>query len=439
MRNWVAASGTVSFGASMPELADSHSADDSPTSAQLTVSRLSSFRTTYIAIAVFLILYIFTVRAAEFLLEFHFSQVVAEAIEVDNFFVPPTEQIKAKLDLLVKRSLWVTLWDVQVNVIVLARDGTTWLYVDGHAPPPSPGISTQAVLRETERLLPATGDVVVSVPHNALLSNFILVFYAALLFQILYLYNRSIARKETQILTQALDLRDDAARKAENIEDEIEAIRLQLLAVEPSEREYRDEIESLQSERESLENQLGSLASRELELRSKAERAGELEQERRALEDLLEEASSDLSSKDGEIHELERSLKRANRAAGASGSRAKESEVIAKRLRTLYKNLEIDERAIEDFVGLRDENTKLRSEECLKRLSEEAENVAIRRKVGGLPNHLSIYELGFAGKRRIYYCKGLQRRFRVLVIGAKNTQQSDLDYISRIPKNEGAG
>jgi hypothetical protein len=56
--------------------------------------------------------------------------------------------------------------------------------------------------------------------------------------------------------------------------------------------------------------------------------------------------------------------------------------------------------------------------------------------VGGLPKHLSVYELGFAGKRRIYYTKVANGRFRILVIGAKNTQQSDLDYISRIPKDE---
>ena len=79
---------------------------------------------------------------------------------------------------------------------------------------------------------------------------------------------------------------------------------------------------------------------------------------------------------------------------------------------------------------------RLRAEECLKRLSEEADNVAIRRKVGGLPNHLNVFELGFAGKRRIYYTKGQQRRARVLVIGAKNTQQSDLDYIARLSKSD---
>ena len=61
---------------------------------------------------------------------------------------------------------------------------------------------------------------------------------------------------------------------------------------------------------------------------------------------------------------------------------------------------------------------------------------AVRRKVGGLPPHLSIFELGFAGKGRIYYTRGRTRRTRVLLVGAKNSQKTDLEYLSRLPKEE---
>ena len=73
----------------------------------------------------------------------------------------------------------------------------------------------------------------------------------------------------------------------------------------------------------------------------------------------------------------------------------------------------------------------MKAEESLKRLSEEAENVAVRRKVGGLPPQLSIFEIGFAGKGRIYYTRGTQRRFRIMAVGAKNSQKTDLEYLSR--------
>lgn len=135
-----------------------------------------------------------------------------------------------------------------------------------------------------------------------------------------------------------------------------------------------------------------------------------------------------------EIHELEKGLKRAVKEAGSPGGKTKETENLARRLRTLYQNLEVDDRVVEDIVTLRDEVTKLRVEECLKRLSEDVDTAGLRRKVGGLPNHLSVYELGFAGKRRIYYTKGKTRRYQVLVVGAKNTQASDMVYLSKIPK-----
>jgi hypothetical protein len=158
----------------------------------------------------------------------------------------------------------------------------------------------------------------------------------------------------------------------------------------------------------------------------------ELDQERQALEELLEEAGSDLSSKDDEIRRLASSLKRAARSEPKAGTRGREAEQLKRRLETLYKTLEIDARAISDLVALRDDTMKLKAEESLKRLADETENVAIRRKVGGLPPHLSIFELGFAGKGRIYYMRGKQRRFRVLTLGAKNTQKNDLEYLRKL-------
>ena len=160
----------------------------------------------------------------------------------------------------------------------------------------------------------------------------------------------------------------------------------------------------------------------------------ELDQEIHALEDLLEEASTDISSKDDEIQKLEVSLKKASRNAAKPTSRVREVDQLGKRLRTLYPPIEFENKAVEDLVNLRDETMKLKAEQAIKRLSDEADNVSIRRKVGGLPSHLSIFELGFAGKGRIYYSRGQQQRFRLLTVGAKNTQKTDLEYLSRLPK-----
>ena len=187
----------------------------------------------------------------------------------------------------------------------------------------------------------------------------------------------------------------------------------------------------MQRERASLQAKLDVLAGREGELRQRAARSIELDQERTALEELLDEASEDLGSKEEEIRNLQDRLKHATKGS-SGGTRTRGVDQLARRLRTLYKTLEIDDHAISNIVALRDETMKLKAEEGIKRLSDESSLTSIRRKVGGLPPQLTIYELGFAGKGRIYYTRGRTLRFRILLIGAKNTQKTDLEYLSRL-------
>ena len=399
---------------------------------QGTLDRLYAFRVIYIAIFVFILLYVFSVRGAEQLLQTHFETVVRDSLRITNLSVPVKMQIQSRIDERVVQSRWVRWGGVQATVIVLAGDGLTWIYVGGRTVQPPPSLDPAEIAREAARLLPAQEEIIVAVPHNALLANGILVFYAALLLSGLFFYNLAIGRRESRRLQEATADRDLTVLRAESIEQELESVRRQMLEIEPTERQQTEEIRSLEQERERLQTKLAGLAQREEDLRLKAARAVDLDQERQALEDLLAEAAGDLSSKDEEIQNLERSLKRAGPAAAPASGRNRESDVLARRFETLYKTLEIDDRALTDLIALRDETMKLKAEESLKRLADETGNVTVRRKVGGLPPSHSIFELGFAGKGRIYYTKGSQRRFRVLTIGAKNTQKSDLDYLRKL-------
>ena len=241
---------------------------------------------------------------------------------------------------------------------------------------------------------------------------------------------------QIRAIDDACDSRDQTASTARRIEKELASVRAQLREVEPAKRQDRDEIMRLQSEQQELRGRLDQLVTRERELRGQADRAVTLEEDSRVLEEMLEEATGNLAAKETEIRELEKSLKPTNKSIGAARAKPRSRELLAKRMRTLYPRLDVDDRAIDDLVSLPDEATRLRAEECIKRLGEDAENMGVRRKVGGIPNHLSVYELGFAGKRRVYYAKVKNGRFRVLVIGAKNTQRIDLDYIRKIPQGE---
>ena len=391
---------------------------------------MASFRFTYLAIFVFLLLYVFSVQIAQSLLDEHFETMVAEAASGGSSQGSVVAHIQDEVRRSVQASPWVRTWGVSVTPIVLGADGRI-LYVGGHAVRRAERLDPVGALEEAREVLPVSTDVVTTVPHGSLLANGALVVYAALLVQLLFVRSRAQARREAERLEAAMRARDSAAQRAESIEGEIEAVRHKLSEVEPERQVDAQAIRHLQQERSELQRRLDGLTKREAELRRESRAASQLHEEHQALEELLDEALSDLSSKDEAIRSLESRLKRASRSGSG---RARESEQLGRRLRTLYKNLEFDERAIADLVRLRDEAMKLKAEENLKRLSDDADNAAVRRKVGGLPPHLSIFELGFAGKGRIYYTRGRQRRFRALLVGAKNTQKTDLEYLSRLPK-----
>jgi len=400
--------------------------------------RFGAFAVFSIGLFVLLVAYFMSVRFLEAALDREIQARVDRAIVVTNFDLPLIQQMKVRINSAVRDSKWVSLGGLRVTTLVLAQDGITWLYVDGRGRRISPeGLAPVDMLAEWMDYLPATAEVTVTLPHGALLSNGILITLTVVLLQFVYLANRRQSGKESQRLDEALQIRDRAAQRTEEIESELAETRSRLSEIEPIEREHSEEIDALQSERESLQQKLSNLAAREESLRGRAEQAVDLAQEVRALEDLLEEATDDLDSKDGEIGQLEQRLKRAFKSSDkAANARTKAAELIAKRFRTLYKTIEVDDRAINDITSLGDESLRLKAEESLKRLAEEADNVAVRRKVGGLPAHVQVYELGFAGKGRIYYTRGKSRRFRILLVGAKNTQPTDLDYLSRLPKSD---
>jgi hypothetical protein len=405
------------------------------TTAQVSGDRIASFFFVSGAILLFLSAFLATVQGVEKLLQPHFEQIVEESIRIAPSPRPPGDVIRENLEESVENSAWVRIWGVTVNVTVISRNGQTWLYVNGRPhyrryPNRDPRTMTEI----HTRLLPATAAVTISVEHQSALFLSILAVYAAIFLTGFFVHNTNVVDRHVQVIDDARESRDQAAETAMRIERELDAVRAQLREVEPAAEHDREEISRLQSEQQGLRAKLEALAARERELRGQADRVTVLEEDSRVLEEMLDEATTTLQAKDVEIRELAQSLKRSDRGGGAAVRKSKASEVLAKRIRTFYPQVEVDDRAIDDIVALPDETTRLRAEECIKRLAEDADNLGLRRKVKALRNQAPIYELGFAGKRRLYYAKMKSGRLRVLVIGDKKTQRSDLDYLDTFPR-----
>jgi len=404
-------------------------------SGETSLGGLRSFRIIGLSIFAFAAVYVVSLDVTEIMLQRHFAAQIERALRVSPADGPIVTQIQSRIHALLDASRWVQLGQVRVSIHVYGADGITPLYLDDRFIPAPEELNPIEGLREAVRLLPASYSLEVSVPPTGSFAIAMLVAYGAILITALFFYNRAVTARDSRLLASALTAREATARRTESIAEELKEVRERLGKLEPAESAQAEEIRQLQRERQALRGKLADLADREAELRQSAARSIELDQERQALEDLLEEASGDLESKENEIRDLQARLKTASKNAGEgrAGSRTRAVEQLARRLRTLYQTVEFDDRVIQDMVALRDETMKLKAEEGIKRLADDSELASIRRKVGGLPPQLSIYELGFAGKGRIYYTRGRNLRYRVLIIGAKNSQKTDLEYLSRLP------
>ena len=390
---------------------------------------IGSFRVVYLGILGYLVLAIGTVQVTQALLDGHFRTAVREAVRVSPANARIVPQIQQATTEIVRGSLWVRVGGVRVNALVLGADGRTPIYLEGRTIAPPPNLGRDTAFSEADQLLPAIAEVSVTVPFGSLLAGAIFVAWGAVFVPWLFAVYARTMRRDAALVDAAVTARDAAAERARSIQTELEKVRDRLLRIEPAEQAQGREIDGLQRERELLQAKLRELSEREGRLREELSRTSELERERQALEDLLEEAVQDLGQKEREIQALEERLRHAARPAPAS---RRSADQIGKRLRALYPNLELDDRALDDLAGLGDESLRLRAEEALKRLDADVGQAPIRRKVGGLPPGLAIFELGFAGKGRIYFCRGRQRPHRILAVGGKASQKSDLEYLSRV-------
>jgi hypothetical protein len=400
-------------------------------SAPNSLPRPRSFRALAIAALAVSISAVASIAGIEAVLEGQFRNRVEAALHVRPEDGSIRYQIQQRIYAATEASIWTRSLGLHVVPFVLGANGSA-LYQPG-TQPLAPSLSSSDVpYREAAELLPASASVYVELPLTSALAGGLLALHAAALLGVLSRHSRKQQRAEGKRIAEAIASRNETAQRAEKIQSELDQVRARLAEVEPSERAQGEEIRELERERAQLQAKLSSLALREAELRTEAARSSELDRERQALEELLDETVEDLNQRAADVQRLEESLKQATRAAPSPRNKSRAVEQLTRRFGVLYRNLDVDERAIHDLIGLGDDQNQLRAEEVLKKLCDAPDQAGIRRKVGGLPPHLSIFELGFAGKGRIYFTRGENGRYRILAIGAKNTQNADIDYLSRL-------
>ena len=112
--------------------------------------------------------------------------------------------------------------------------------------------------------------------------------------------------------------------------------------------------------------------------------------------------------------------------------RRNEFDFMLKRFSVLYKTVEMNRKALTGFLSL-DEEHQIKVEEIIHLLDRDPDKVIIKRKVfSGKKNRTTCFEVLFAYNGRLYFTKNEKNIIEVLVIGTKNTQTKDMEFIHNL-------
>jgi hypothetical protein len=132
-----------------------------------------------------------------------------------------------------------------------------------------------------------------------------------------------------------------------------------------------------------------------------------------------------------EVLRLEEELRKIESLSIPANKQQKQMTDTTKRLKKLYKNLEIHTRAMDGFASL-ESSMQLLAEELIHTLNEDGSKVPVKRKVFTKKGALSVFECEFGRNGRIYWSQGAGAQKQVWVIGTKNSQNKDLAYLDKL-------
>ncbi len=104
---------------------------------------------------------------------------------------------------------------------------------------------------------------------------------------------------------------------------------------------------------------------------------------------------------------------------------------LEKRFKTLYKNVALHKRALDNFYDLT-EDLRLKAEEIIKLLDTDVALVDVKRKVDLRKGREKVFEVIFSYNGRLYFRNKSDGRVEVLAIGTKNTQTRDLAFLNNL-------
>ncbi len=365
------------------------------------------------------VLYIFSVISIERHLNDRYANEIEDIYMGDthplfNGSVTLKDAINKNIDRYLQSKILVS-WGIKANVAVTTKRGSILypaVFEDekGSLEPLDP----MQVATDNYNLMNEGPTVKVDLilEHNTLLSNAIISFYICLSVFILYLYYRAGIKKSQR----------------EEVEKSTEIARLLEL-----EKNHIYKHKALVQDRKNLTFEIEKIKTKLEDEKVKTSRnEEEMINEIVAVEEKIQINLELQKEKQKEIDTLKEKMKLFDKERRReSKQKAKGFDSIRKRFTTLYKNISVNERAISGFIELA-EDMKIKSEEIIHKLNEDPKVVPIKRKVFGRKGRQTVQEVIFAYKGRLYFRNTKDQRIEVVVIGTKNTQAKDLEFLNNL-------
>ncbi len=301
-------------------------------------------------------------------------------------------------------------WGVKVNITIATKNGKLIypgiFYEKGDQIFQTDPITTA---EDNFRLLNEgiVGTVDLKLEHNTIFANSILLAYILLSLILLYYYYKIGTYK----------VKKEALRK------DLEIDRLLELGNQHSEK-----LNNLETERNKNITVLGKM---KLQLKDEKSRASSNEDdmiaEMIALEDKISKNLELQIIQRAEISTLTEQMQKYENLKGQKQNK-KDVNLVRKRFKALYKNIIIEERAINGFIEL-DEDMKIKGEEVIHKLNEDINLIKIKRKVFMKKRKNVILEVVFAYTGRLYFQRIKNNKIQVVTIGTKRTQLNDLNFL----------
>ncbi len=384
--------------------------------------RFLSFRIIYLCILLPPLLYVFSVQGLEFIIQKRWSEELTRMIATDTDSLRKGQisfenhlHKKAQEFLFGKKLI---RWGVRPEIRITTRTGRVLYPIMTFEPSHRETVGPLSPEAEATRNLQILKEGIrikfgVDISHNTWVANSVLLFYlfivSALLARV-YVARTREAERLSRLNAEALRKAAAELARSQEILDQLTT----------KEKGYRERIELLHSELGKAKDRLES-----------TERDAITEME--ILEQKLKESTALREAMEQEVLGLREEVTRLTASSQRfEKKREKQVQGLTKRLRTLYKNVRLHEKAVQGFLELQDD-MQLKAEETIQALNEDCAKVPVKRKVFLRKGALNVAESEFAYRGRMYWKRGANGKVEILVIGTKNTQGSDLAHLETLP------